>query len=77
MRKVGNDLLNPQRTDDIDKSLEVFLARECEHKNLSTFRLGHQPQTLNVSMVTREFTILVTIPKLDCVKSPSAYGPKP
>jgi hypothetical protein len=46
MGKVGNDLLNSQRSDDIDQCFEIFLTWERKHENLRTFRFRHQPQSL-------------------------------
>ena len=66
MGEVGDNLLDSERTNDINQRLEVLFTRESEHKNLCTFRFRHQPQSLDISIVwQKEDTIFVTIPKLD------------
>ena len=46
MGEVGDDLLDSERTNDINQRLEIFLAGESEHEYLCTFRFRHQPQSL-------------------------------
>jgi hypothetical protein len=53
MREVGDDLLDAQRADDIDKGFEIFFSREGKQEDLSTFRFGHQPETLHMRRVRK------------------------
>src|SRR5579859_5578796 len=45
MRKISNDLLNPQRSNNIHQRLQIFLPWKRKQEHLRSLRFRHQPQT--------------------------------
>ena len=60
---VLGDHADPQRSNDLDGLMEVFISRDCDQIALIASRIGHE-----------QIPILVITPRFDCVNIPSLYG---